>query len=99
MLPIPKKIEANIGEQRKMPLNSQNFWSTTDFVNHHYSKVTELFRNIVDRSLQIESLDLKEPLTLPKDYIRQLSFFPMYSNANMTLEKIRFYNPSSMTDW
>ena len=99
MLPIPKKIDANIWEQRKMPLNSQNFWSTKDFVTHHYSKVTELFRDIVDRSLQIESLDLKEPITLPEDYIRQLSFFPMYSNENMTLQKIRFYNPTSMTDW
>jgi hypothetical protein len=99
MLPIPKKIDANIWEQQNMPLNSQNFWSTKDFVSHHYSKVTELFRAIVDRSIQIENLDLTEPITIPENFKDQLSIFPVHSTENMALQKIRFYVPKSMVDW
>jgi hypothetical protein len=99
MLPIPKNITASVLDQQKTPLNSKNFWSTKGFVNHHYSKVTELFREIVDRSIQIENLELTEPVTVPEHFMHQLSLFPTHSTENVTLQKIKMYVPKSMVDW
>ena len=99
MLPIPRNISLSAREQSKMPINSKNFWSTKDFVEHHYSKLTELFRQIVDRSLQIEHLDLTEPVTVPEHFRQNLTMFPTYSTENTTLQKMKIYIPKSMVDW
>jgi hypothetical protein len=89
MLPIPRNISLSVEEQRKLPLNSKSFWSTKDFVEHHYSSLSEMFREIVDRSIQIENLDLAEPVTVPKHFKNQLTFFPTHVTENMTVQKMR----------
>jgi hypothetical protein len=99
MLPIPKNISLSIAEQRKIPINSKNFWSTKDFVEHHYSHLAELFREIVDRSIQIENLDLEEPVTVPEHFMNLLSFFPTHVTENMTVQRMKVYFPKSLTDW
>lgn len=99
MLPIPKNISLSLEEQFKLPINSMNFWSTKDFVEHNYSQLAELFRDIVDRSLQIENTDLAEPVTVPEHFMNNLSMFPTTSTENFTLKTIGFYNPKSMVDW
>jgi len=99
MLPIPRNISLSAEEQRKISLNSKNFWSTKDFVEHHYSQLAELFREIVDRSLQIEHLDLTEPVTVPEHFMNNLTMFPTHSTENMTLQKMKVYIPKSLVDW
>jgi hypothetical protein len=99
MLPVPKNISLSAEEQRKLPVNSKNFWSTKDFVEHHYSHLAELFREIVDRSLQIENLDLAEPVTVPEHLMHNLTMFPTHSTENMTLQKMKVRFPKSMVDW
>jgi hypothetical protein len=99
MLPIPRNISLSAEEQRKISLNSKNFWSTKDFVEHHYSQLAELFREIVDRSLQIEHLDLTEPVTVPEHFMKYLTMFPTHSTENMTLQKMKVYIPKSLVDW
>jgi hypothetical protein len=99
ILPIPRNISSSGAEQRKMPINSKNFWSTKDFVEHHYSHLAELFREIVDRSLQIEQLDLAERVTVPEHFMNNLTMFPTHSTENMTLQKMKVYISKSMVDW
>jgi hypothetical protein len=99
MLPIPRNISLNAKEQRKLPINSNNFWSTKDFVSHHYSHLTTLFLEIVDRSLQIENSDLTEPVTVPEHFMQMLALFPTHSTENLTLQKIKMRFPKSMVDW
>ena len=99
MLPVPKNISLSAEKQSKLPVNSQNFWSTKDFVEHHYSRLNELFQGIVDRSTQIENLDLAEPVTVPDHFMNQLTFFPTHLTENMKIEKMSVYFPQSMTDW
>lgn len=99
ILPIPRNISLSAREQLKMPINSKNFWSTKDFVEYHYSHLAELFREIVDRSLQIERLDLTEPVTVPEHFMHNLTMFPTHSTENITLQKMKVYFPKSMVDW
>ncbi len=99
LLPIPKKISLSAGEQLKMPKNSKNFWSTKDFVEYYYSHLAKLFRVIIERSLQIERLDLKEPVLVPKHFMHNLALFPIYVTEKMSLQKMGVYIPKSMVDW
>jgi len=99
MLPIPRNINLSAEEQRKLPVNSKNFWSTKDFVEHHYSNLAELFREIVDRSLQIENLDLREPVTVPEAFMHNLTMFPTHLTENMALQKMKLHIPKSIVDW
>lgn len=99
VLPIPRNISLSAREQSKMPTNSKNFWSTKDFVKYHYSHLAELFREIVDRSLQIEHLDLTEPVTVPEHFMHNLTMFPTHLTENITLQKMKVYIPKSMVDW
>lgn len=99
ILPIPRNISLSVEEQMKLGVNSKNFWSTKDFVEHHYSQLAELFREIIDRSLQIENLDLEEPVTVPEHFMHNLTMFPTHCTENMTLRKIKLYVAKSMVDW
>jgi hypothetical protein len=99
MLPIPRKITLTASEQFKLPVNSKNFWSTKEFVNHHYSNLAELFKEITDRCIQIENLDLSEPVIVPQHFMNQLSLFPTHATEDMTIKKMRVYFPKSLTDW
>lgn len=99
MLPIPKNISLSAGEQRRISIDSKNFWSTKDFVEHHYSHLAELFREIVDRSLQIEQLDLTEPVTVPQHFKYIFALFPTYSTEKMAIQKMKQYWSKSLVDW
>jgi hypothetical protein len=99
MLPVPKNIGLNSKEKAKLPFTSQYFWSTKDFVEHHYVNLSELFREIVDRCVQIENLDLCEPVTVPQHFMNQLTLFPMHVTENMTIKQVKVYLTPSLTDW
>ncbi len=99
MLPIPKNISLSAEEQEKLPVNSENFWSTKDFVEHHYSHLTTLFREIVDRSLQIENSDLTEPVTVPEHFMDILAMFPTHITEKIPLQKMKVRLSRSMVDW
>jgi hypothetical protein len=99
LLPIPKNLNATFRMQQKMSLNSKNFWSTKDFVNHHYTKLKDLFNDIVDRCIQIENQELTEPVVVPQHFMHTLSLFPTHVTEDMQVSKIKFYNPKNMVDW
>ena len=99
MLPIPRNISSSAEEQVKLPINSKYFWSTKDFVEYHYSHLSELFREIIDRCVQIESLDLTDPVIVPKHFMQQLGFFPTHLTEPTTIKQMKAYIPKLLTDW
>jgi hypothetical protein len=99
ILPVPRNISFNAEKQMKLPINSKSFWSTKDFVEHHYSRLKELFSEIVDRCIQIENLDLTEPVYVPEHFMNKLTFFPTRITEKMTYKKMSFHVPKSLTDW
>ena len=90
-LPIPKDVTKGVGAL-DLELNKQNFWSTEEFVNIHYSNLTNLFQKLIVRCIEIESMGLSSPVTINYDESK-LGFFPTRSTENITPKTIRFYNP------
>lgn len=91
ILPIPKKITGHFADQGKLTslaLTKENFWSTEDFVNHHYVNLRELFLLTIDRALQIERQCVSTPTVIPADAERRMSLFPMFVTKPLTIEKI-----------
>jgi hypothetical protein len=102
ILPIPKKITGHFADQGKLTasaLTKENFWSTEDFVNHHYENLRELFLMIIDRALQIEKQHLSEPIIIPADAERRMAMFPVFVTEKLTIEKMILENPKSLVDW
>lgn len=99
VLPIPRKVTLSYEEQIKLTITAENFWSTKDFVEYHYSNLLALFLAIVDRRIQIERRDLKGSVPVPGDAEKELIAFPTMSTENMTAEKVKVKFPKSMVDW
>lgn len=99
ILPIPKKMTGHFGDQQKLALTKENFWSTEDFANHHYSNLQTLFLVIIERALQIERQALSEPLAIPSEVEKQLTTFPMLVTENMQIEKMKVHYRKSPVDW
>ena len=99
VLPIPRKVTLSYEEQIKLTITAENFWSTKDFVEYHYSNLLALFLAIVDRCIQIERRDLKGSVPVPGDAEKELIAFPTMSTENMTAEKVKVKFPKSMVDW
>lgn len=93
LLPIVRKPSL-VGKlpPENLKLTSKNFWSTSDFVNHHYSKLLTLFKAIVDRCIWIELNSIKGDLPRldPKEAnMAQAIFFPTRSTQTTTIKKMR----------
>ena len=99
VLPIPKKVMLSFYEQSRLSKTEKNFWSTNDFVEHHYSNLLTLFLAIVERCIQIEQRDLIESFPVPADDEKALTVFPILVTKKMKFEKIKAKLPKSMVDW
>jgi len=99
VLPIPRKVALGYEEQTELPLTRDNFWSTKDFVEYHYSNLLQLFLAIVERCIQIERRALQEPVPVPAEIEKELMLFPTYVTENMTAEKMKVKLTKSMVDW
>jgi hypothetical protein len=99
VLPIPKHVSLSFEEQGKLTISEDNFWSTKDFIEYHYSNLLSLFLAIVDRSLQIERQDLKESPPIPAEIEKELVVFPFQPSTTMTLQGIKMKIHKSVVDW
>lgn len=92
ILPLPKKAHVKIRES--MQLNSDKFWSTSNFVKYHYDQFVLLFNTVVDRARLIEGHDLdKVPEPNPEEF-GLMALFPVRVTKNMVLKKIKLSIPS-----
>lgn len=90
ILPIPRDVTLG-AKALGMAVTKENFWSTEQFVVHHYSSLATLFQGIIGRSIEIEGKDLTEPLPIPSDAEKELMIFPTMATENMTITKMKVY--------
>jgi hypothetical protein len=89
VLPIPKKnLDAGL-KAFDLPITRGNFWSTSEFLDHHYMNLVTLFRAIVDRCIEIESASLAEPPPVDLDAEKDLAVFPSKTTQGMTATKMK----------
>ena len=89
VLPIPRKnLEAGL-QAFDLPITRENFWSTREFLEHHYMNLVTLFRVIIDRCIEIESASLVEPTPVDVDVEKNLITFPLKLTQNMTITKVK----------
>jgi hypothetical protein len=75
-LPIPKKnIELGLHAFDK-PINAENFFSTKQFLDYHYTNLVNLFRKVVERCIEIELIGIAEP-PVDVEVEKKLSAFPV----------------------
>lgn len=87
-LPIPKRdLELGLNAFNR-PINRQNFFSTEQFVNYHYTNLVNLFRTIVDRSIEIELISIVEP-SVDVEVERTLSMFPCQTTWSGQLQGMK----------
>lgn len=89
IFPIPKDVTLEL-KAFELPCTKENFWSTKDFVNYHYSNSVRLFQGIVDRSIELEEKGLPTPVQVPDDE-KNLMFWPIFVTQNMTVNKMKVY--------
>jgi hypothetical protein len=90
ILPIPRDVTLG-SKALGLAVTKENFWSTQEFVERHYSNLVNLFQAIIERSIDIEMKDLSEPPPIPSDAEKQLMFFPTKVTENMTVTKMKVH--------
>jgi hypothetical protein len=101
MLPIPKKAFPDAPGQKTVPFDLQNFWSTRNFVEHHYTRLRGLFKTIIDAAFQVESpTSVKAQVVLPfsKEF-QVFGAFPFVAAESTTVKQARIRQRTSMSDW
>jgi hypothetical protein len=89
VLPIPKR-NLDVGLKAfDLPITHGNFWSTSEFLDHHYMNLVTLFRAIVDRCIEIESASLTEPVPVDLDAEKGLVTFLFKTTQDMTVTKAK----------
>lgn len=89
VLPIPKKnLDAGL-RAFDIPITRDNFWSTSEFLEHHYMNLATLFRAIIERCIQIESASLAEPIPVDVDAEKNLISFPFKLTQTMTVTRVK----------
>jgi len=99
LLPIPRNVMLDLEEQDKLPLTRKNFWSTGDFVQHHYSNLVTLFNTIIEGCIQIERKEVMEPIPIPSGIEKELWVFPIRLTKEMKPRKMTVKFPKTLRDW
>lgn len=89
ILPIPRDVTLGL-EAMKLPLTKQNFWSTQEFVEYHYSNLVTIFHGIVERCIEIESAGLSEAIET-SEVEASLGMFPTRVTENMKVTGFKTY--------
>jgi len=87
LLPIPKAITEH-GKLQDVPLRKEYYWTTAEFIDFHFTKLTSLFRLIVARCIEIELASIGTPPPRPKES-EVIIAFPMQAVKDMKLKAIR----------
>jgi hypothetical protein len=88
VLPIQRDIQLGLKAFR-VPLRKQDFWSTQEFVEHHYSNLVGLFQEIIERCIQIEMKDLPEQPPVPSEAEKRLLMFPTIVTEKVNFNKMK----------
>ncbi len=88
LLPIPKAITEDY-KIKDVPLRKENYWTTQEFIDFHFTKLTSLFRLIVARCIEIERDRLGTTPPTPQKSTYPIIAFPIYVADDMKLKEIR----------
>jgi hypothetical protein len=89
ILPIPKKnLDAGL-RAFDMPITTQNFWSTKEFLEHNYLNLVRVFKAIITRCIELESRLLPRPVTVDIEAEKGLTVFPFTLTQGMTVTKAK----------
>jgi hypothetical protein len=99
ILPIPKNVTLNFEKQMELPITKNDFISTNDFANYHYSNLVSLFNLIIAGSIEIEKRNFKGNIPIPSDVEKQLTTFPTKTIRDMKPDGIKVKFHKSLSDW
>jgi hypothetical protein len=87
-LPIPRRDLDKGLRAFDRPITRKHFFSTKEFLEHHYNNLIAMFRAVVERSIEIELISVTEP-SVDLEVERSLGVFPLKSTESMNLAKIK----------
>lgn len=88
LLPIPKVVTEASKLQDVHP-TKEHYWTTSEFIELHFSKLTSLFGLIVTRCTEIELANIGTSPPHPQESEPPLIAFPMQAIKDMKLKAIR----------
>jgi hypothetical protein len=87
-LPIPRK-DLDVGLRAfDRPLTRKNFFSTKEFLDHHYNNLITIFKTVVERCIEIELIAVAEP-PIDLEVEKKIGAFPLKSTASVKVTKFR----------
>lgn len=99
IMPIPKKVTLNLDEQMKLKISKEDFISTKNFVEHHYSNLINLFNTIIEYAYYFEKKDLVGTIPIPAEAEQNLQLFPTKTTKDMSPLGIKTNIRKNMFDW
>lgn len=99
IMPIPKKVTLNLDEQMKLKISKEDFISTKNFVEHHYSNLINLFNTIIEYAYYFEKRDLVGTIPIPAEAEQNLQLFPTKTTKDMSPLGIKANIRKNMFDW
>ncbi|PKL39012.1 MAG: hypothetical protein CVV44_09090 [Spirochaetae bacterium HGW-Spirochaetae-1] len=90
-LPIPKQLDGY--PNLDTPLTQKYYWTTTDFIDFHFKKLSLFFNAIINRCISIEKAKLTSSINI-EDNPHRISFFPMRNTKDQQVKmKVKSWNP------
>jgi len=87
-LPIPRKDLEKGLDAFGPPIGKDRFYSTQEFLDHHYSNLVNLFNKIMVYCIQKEAAIVGQ-LAIDPDVEKHLAMFPLLPTQNMKIETLR----------
>jgi hypothetical protein len=88
LLPIPKMV-AGDSKLQNVPPTKEHYWSTLEFIEIHFTKLTSFFNAIVTRCIEIELANMRTPPPRPPRAQDVLISFPMQAIKDRKIKAIR----------
>lgn len=88
LLPIPKKILKDF-KLLDTPVTKEYYWSTSEFINLHFSNLISFFNLIARRSIEVEISDMEMPPPRPEHAEYPISAFPFRVVQDKMIKEIR----------
>jgi hypothetical protein len=88
LLPIPKVV-AEDSKLQEVPPTKEHYWSTPEFIEFHFTKLTSFFGAIVTRCIEAELANLEKPLPPRPKVGPPISVFPVRAIKDAKIKEIR----------
>lgn len=90
ILPIPKRDLDHGIRAFDRPITRKNFYSTQEFLDHHYKNLVNVFRAVVERCIEIELISVVEPPIDPEVESKLVAFpFKVTQSMNVTTIRVK----------